>query len=121
MYNRGAGHHKGGQKGQRGTNERCFQGCNTPYNIRTKKKSETTQGVTVLCFITSNIHVPIFFALLQQFDCVSLKRGPPDDTGKWNDEECFQYRGYICQKDSGEFCIVNLEIDNMRIKITFLV
>ncbi|XP_008628096.1 PREDICTED: macrophage mannose receptor 1 isoform X1 [Corvus brachyrhynchos] len=37
---------------------------------------------------------------LQQFDCVSLKRGPPDDTGKWNNEECFKYRGYICQKDS---------------------
>uniref|UniRef100_A0A8C3H2A9 Uncharacterized protein n=1 Tax=Corvus moneduloides TaxID=1196302 RepID=A0A8C3H2A9_CORMO len=34
------------------------------------------------------------------FDCVSLKRGPPDDTGKWNNEECFKYRGYICQKDS---------------------
>ncbi|XP_056340554.1 macrophage mannose receptor 1-like isoform X3 [Oenanthe melanoleuca] len=37
---------------------------------------------------------------LQQFDCVSLKRGPADDTGKWNNEECYSYRGYICQKDS---------------------
>uniref|UniRef100_A0A803VK99 Mannose receptor C-type 1 n=1 Tax=Ficedula albicollis TaxID=59894 RepID=A0A803VK99_FICAL len=34
------------------------------------------------------------------FDCVSLKRGPADDTGKWNNEECYSYRGYICQKDS---------------------
>ncbi|NWV68571.1 MRC1 protein, partial [Malurus elegans] len=41
-----------------------------------------------------------FFPLLQQFDCVSLKRGPPDDTGKWNDEECYKYKGYICQKNS---------------------
>uniref|UniRef100_A0A8C3EMJ1 Uncharacterized protein n=1 Tax=Corvus moneduloides TaxID=1196302 RepID=A0A8C3EMJ1_CORMO len=38
--------------------------------------------------------------LVEPFDCVSLKRGPPDDTGKWNNEECFKYRGYICQKDS---------------------
>ncbi|KAF2983566.1 hypothetical protein EK904_005759 [Melospiza melodia maxima] len=36
----------------------------------------------------------------QQFDCVSLKRGPADDTGKWNNEECYKYRGYICQKSS---------------------
>uniref|UniRef100_A0A8C5NNV4 MRC1 protein n=1 Tax=Junco hyemalis TaxID=40217 RepID=A0A8C5NNV4_JUNHY len=34
------------------------------------------------------------------FDCVSLKRGPADDTGKWNNEECYKYRGYICQKSS---------------------
>uniref|UniRef100_A0A8C3QRN8 MRC1 protein n=1 Tax=Cyanoderma ruficeps TaxID=181631 RepID=A0A8C3QRN8_9PASS len=34
------------------------------------------------------------------FDCVSLKRGPADDTGKWNNEGCHNYRGYICQKDS---------------------
>ncbi|KAJ7408294.1 hypothetical protein BTVI_60109 [Pitangus sulphuratus] len=37
---------------------------------------------------------------LQQFDCVSLKRGPADDTGKWNDEECYKSRGFICQKNS---------------------
>ncbi|NWI51722.1 MRC1 protein, partial [Calyptomena viridis] len=36
----------------------------------------------------------------QQFDCVSLKRGPADDTGKWNNEECYNSRGYICQKNS---------------------
>ncbi|NWI90584.1 MRC1 protein, partial [Pitta sordida] len=36
----------------------------------------------------------------QQFDCVSLKRGPADDTGKWNNEECYHSRGYICQKKS---------------------
>ncbi|XP_009084157.3 macrophage mannose receptor 1-like isoform X1 [Serinus canaria] len=36
----------------------------------------------------------------QQFDCVSLKRGPADDTGKWNNEECYKFRGYICQKNS---------------------
>uniref|UniRef100_A0A803W6B1 Mannose receptor C-type 1 n=1 Tax=Ficedula albicollis TaxID=59894 RepID=A0A803W6B1_FICAL len=27
-------------------------------------------------------------------------KGPADDTGKWNNEECYSYRGYICQKDS---------------------
>uniref|UniRef100_A0A8C3MZB8 Uncharacterized protein n=1 Tax=Geospiza parvula TaxID=87175 RepID=A0A8C3MZB8_GEOPR len=43
------------------------------------------------------------FPYFQQFDCVSLKRGPADDTGKWNNEECYKYRGYICQKNSGEF------------------
>ncbi|NXX93061.1 MRC1 protein, partial [Centropus bengalensis] len=37
---------------------------------------------------------------LQQFDCVSLKRGPADDTGKWSNDECYKYRGYICQKNS---------------------
>ncbi|KFV95226.1 Macrophage mannose receptor 1, partial [Eurypyga helias] len=37
---------------------------------------------------------------LQQFDCVSLKRGHADDTGKWNNEECYKSRGYICQKNS---------------------
>ncbi|XP_074430634.1 macrophage mannose receptor 1-like isoform X5 [Larus michahellis] len=37
---------------------------------------------------------------LQQFDCVSLKRGHADDTGKWNNEECYKYKGYICQKNS---------------------
>ncbi|NXM05193.1 MRC1 protein, partial [Tyrannus savana] len=37
---------------------------------------------------------------LQQFDCVSLKRGPADDTGKWNNEECYNSRGFICQKNS---------------------
>ncbi|XP_027551485.1 macrophage mannose receptor 1-like isoform X1 [Neopelma chrysocephalum] len=37
---------------------------------------------------------------LQQFDCVSLKRGPADDVGKWNDEECYKSRGFICQKNS---------------------
>ncbi|NXG26234.1 MRC1 protein, partial [Grallaria varia] len=37
---------------------------------------------------------------LQQFDCVSLKRGPADDLGKWKDEECYKSRGYICQKNS---------------------
>uniref|UniRef100_A0A8C4UQS2 Macrophage mannose receptor 1-like n=1 Tax=Falco tinnunculus TaxID=100819 RepID=A0A8C4UQS2_FALTI len=37
---------------------------------------------------------------LQQFDCVSLKRGHADDTGKWNNEECYASRGYICQKNS---------------------
>ncbi|NXA13712.1 MRC1 protein, partial [Sapayoa aenigma] len=36
----------------------------------------------------------------QQFDCVSLKRGPADDVGKWNNEECYRSRGYICQKNS---------------------
>ncbi|KAM6281329.1 macrophage mannose receptor 1-like [Porphyrio hochstetteri] len=35
-----------------------------------------------------------------QFDCVSLKRGHADDTGKWNDEVCYASRGYICQKNS---------------------
>ncbi|NWY51314.1 MRC1 protein, partial [Chionis minor] len=42
----------------------------------------------------------IFCPLLQQFDCVSLKRGHADDTGKWNNEECYKYNGYICQKNS---------------------
>ncbi|NXQ96204.1 MRC1 protein, partial [Sagittarius serpentarius] len=37
---------------------------------------------------------------LQQFDCVSLKRGHADDTGKWNNEECYKSTGYICQKNS---------------------
>ncbi|NWR94087.1 MRC1 protein, partial [Furnarius figulus] len=37
---------------------------------------------------------------LHQFDCVSLKRGPADDIGKWNNEECYMSRGYICQKNS---------------------
>ncbi|NXJ75615.1 MRC1 protein, partial [Trogon melanurus] len=37
---------------------------------------------------------------LQQFDCVSLKKGHADDTGKWHDVECFKSRGYICQKNS---------------------
>ncbi|XP_064362040.1 LOW QUALITY PROTEIN: macrophage mannose receptor 1-like [Dromaius novaehollandiae] len=37
---------------------------------------------------------------LQQFACVSLKKGHADDTGKWNDEECYQSRGYICQKNN---------------------
>ncbi|NXS81839.1 MRC1 protein, partial [Erpornis zantholeuca] len=37
---------------------------------------------------------------LLQFDCVTLKRGPADDTGKWNDEACYKSGGYICQKDS---------------------
>ncbi|NWS70861.1 MRC1 protein, partial [Crotophaga sulcirostris] len=46
------------------------------------------------------ISVLTFFPLLQQFDCVSLKRGYADDTGKWNNEECFMSRGYICQKNS---------------------
>uniref|UniRef100_A0A8B9Q0T2 C-type lectin domain-containing protein n=1 Tax=Apteryx owenii TaxID=8824 RepID=A0A8B9Q0T2_APTOW len=27
-----------------------------------------------------------------------------DDTGKWSDEECYQSRRYICQKNSGESC-----------------
>ncbi|KFP11519.1 Macrophage mannose receptor 1, partial [Egretta garzetta] len=38
--------------------------------------------------------------LLQQFDCVSLKRGHADDTGKWNNEQCYMSTGYICQKNS---------------------
>ncbi|NWU97742.1 MRC1 protein, partial [Upupa epops] len=42
----------------------------------------------------------ILFPVLQQFDCVSLKRGPADETGKWNDEPCYKSRGYICQKNS---------------------
>ncbi|NXT81496.1 MRC1 protein, partial [Zapornia atra] len=46
------------------------------------------------------IFVLTFFPLLQQFDCVSLKRGHADDTGKWNNEECYASRGYICQKNS---------------------
>ncbi|NXD11888.1 MRC1 protein, partial [Nothocercus nigrocapillus] len=37
---------------------------------------------------------------LLQFDCVSLKRGHVEDTGKWNDEPCYSSRGYICQKNS---------------------
>ncbi|NXV11484.1 MRC1 protein, partial [Cepphus grylle] len=37
---------------------------------------------------------------LQQFDCVSLKKGHADDTGKWNNEECYKSKGYICQKNS---------------------
>ncbi|XP_074013154.1 macrophage mannose receptor 1-like [Numenius arquata] len=37
---------------------------------------------------------------LQQFDCVSLKKGHSDDTGKWNNEECNKYKGFICQKNS---------------------
>ncbi|KAJ7408609.1 hypothetical protein WISP_120139 [Willisornis vidua] len=37
---------------------------------------------------------------LLQFDCVSLKRGPVDEIGKWNSEECYNSRGYICQKNS---------------------
>ncbi|NXO00784.1 MRC1 protein, partial [Rhinopomastus cyanomelas] len=36
----------------------------------------------------------------EQFDCVSLKRGPANDVGKWNDERCLNSRGYICQKNS---------------------
>ncbi|NWH78351.1 MRC1 protein, partial [Piaya cayana] len=35
-----------------------------------------------------------------QFDCVSLKRGHTDDPGKWDDKSCYEYRGYICQKNS---------------------
>ncbi|NXE05186.1 MRC1 protein, partial [Lophotis ruficrista] len=50
--------------------------------------------------VFSDINVLIFFPLLQQFDCVSLKRGHADDTGKWNNEECYKSRGYICQKNS---------------------
>lgn len=86
-----------------------------------EKRSKTTQGVTVLCFITSNINVLILFPLLQQFDCVSLKRGHADDTGKWDNDECYKSKGYICQKNSGEFCITNLEIYNTKTKINFLV
>ncbi|XP_071416339.1 macrophage mannose receptor 1-like isoform X2 [Pithys albifrons albifrons] len=37
---------------------------------------------------------------LQQFDCVSLKRGPTDELGKWKNEECYKSRAYICQKNS---------------------
>ncbi|KAM8810846.1 macrophage mannose receptor 1-like [Eudromia elegans] len=37
---------------------------------------------------------------LLQFDCVSVKRGHVEDTGKWNDEPCYSSRGYICQKNS---------------------
>ncbi|NXE75187.1 MRC1 protein, partial [Cochlearius cochlearius] len=37
---------------------------------------------------------------LLQFDCVSLKRGHADDTGKWNNEQCYTSTGYICQKNS---------------------
>lgn len=61
------------------------------------------------------------FPYFQKYDCVSLKRGPADDTGKWNNEGCHNQRGYICQKNSGEFCIVNLENDNIRTKTNFLV
>ncbi|XP_069715636.1 macrophage mannose receptor 1-like isoform X5 [Phaenicophaeus curvirostris] len=35
-----------------------------------------------------------------QFDCVSLQRGHADDPGKWDDKPCYEYRGYICQKNS---------------------
>uniref|UniRef100_A0A8B9BIN9 Macrophage mannose receptor 1 n=1 Tax=Anser brachyrhynchus TaxID=132585 RepID=A0A8B9BIN9_9AVES len=35
-----------------------------------------------------------------QYDCGALKRGPPDDTGKWSDEPCYKSSGYICQKNS---------------------
>uniref|UniRef100_A0A8D0EN57 C-type lectin domain-containing protein n=1 Tax=Strix occidentalis caurina TaxID=311401 RepID=A0A8D0EN57_STROC len=38
--------------------------------------------------------------LVEPFDCVSLKRGHADDTGKWNNQECFKSTGYICQKNS---------------------
>uniref|UniRef100_A0A8C3CTJ7 C-type lectin domain-containing protein n=1 Tax=Cairina moschata TaxID=8855 RepID=A0A8C3CTJ7_CAIMO len=34
------------------------------------------------------------------YDCVALKRGPPDNTGKWSDEPCYKSSGYICQKNS---------------------
>uniref|UniRef100_A0A8C5X0X2 MRC1 protein n=1 Tax=Malurus cyaneus samueli TaxID=2593467 RepID=A0A8C5X0X2_9PASS len=34
------------------------------------------------------------------FDTLQPENGPPDDTGKWNDEECYKYKGYICQKNS---------------------
>lgn len=34
---------------------------------------------------------------------------------------CYKSRGQICQKSSGEFCIANLEIYKIRIRITFLV
>ncbi|NWR28870.1 MRC1 protein, partial [Tachuris rubrigastra] len=40
------------------------------------------------------------YLFLQQFDCVSLKRGPADDIGLWNNEECYRFRGFICQKNS---------------------
>ncbi|XP_054027215.1 macrophage mannose receptor 1 [Dryobates pubescens] len=37
---------------------------------------------------------------LQQFDCVSLKKGPAEDIGKWDNKECYKALGYLCQKKS---------------------
>lgn len=62
----------------------------------------------------------ILLPFLQQYDCVALKRGPPDNTGKWSDEPCYKSSGYICQKNSGEFCITKLGIYITKIKINFL-
>uniref|UniRef100_A0A8C3MUP0 Uncharacterized protein n=1 Tax=Geospiza parvula TaxID=87175 RepID=A0A8C3MUP0_GEOPR len=43
---------------------------------------------------------PILYDSLHPED--GQNRGPADDTGKWNNEECYKYRGYICQKNSAQ-------------------
>lgn len=122
MYNRGTGHHKGGQKGQReGGMKGISRVVTHPTSSELKKNPKNLKLFSYsTLFITSSMHV-YSFPYFQQFDCVSLKRGPADDIGKWNNEECYKHRGYICQKDSGELCIVNLENDNIKSKTNFLV
>uniref|UniRef100_A0A8D0EKF2 MRC1 protein n=1 Tax=Strix occidentalis caurina TaxID=311401 RepID=A0A8D0EKF2_STROC len=46
---------------------------------------------------------PVLYPSLHPEDGHNL--GHADDTGKWNNQECFKSTGYICQKNSGEFCI----------------
>ncbi|XP_053569949.1 macrophage mannose receptor 1 isoform X2 [Bombina bombina] len=39
------------------------------------------------------------YAMDDDTDCVSMKRGPIMDAGSWEESECHLQRGYICQKD----------------------
>lgn len=57
-YQGGAVHHRGGQKGEKGKNGRCFQSCNkkpTMSEFKGKKRIKLHR-VRILCFITSNIN-----------------------------------------------------------------